>query len=101
MYHTYGYIVARQRRKVKPLLRDVMTWKEEKRMINGKKLRALREARGMTQEQLASAVDVARPIIMRAETLPAQNSHFLHHTGQQIRYNESGSGGGNGPAARF
>lgn len=37
-------------------------------MIDGKKLRALREARGMTQEQLASAVGVARPIITRAET---------------------------------
>ena len=37
-------------------------------MIDGKKMRALREARGMTQEQLAEAVGVARPIITRAET---------------------------------
>lgn len=37
-------------------------------MIDGKKMRSLREARGMTQEQLASAVGVARQIITRAET---------------------------------
>lgn len=37
-------------------------------MIDGRKLRELREAAGLTQEQLAEAVGVARPLITRAET---------------------------------